>query len=427
MKLKMKLSRSRIRNMVIKNLPSWSKSLLYRRMINFDIAGLNGLTCTIATSKEDLSAAFRLLHDNYVSAGFMDPHPSGMRLTKYHTLPSTTTIVAKIGEEVVGTVSLVRNGLFGSPVEQIFDLSLYREQGERICEVSSLAVDKKYSGQRGKILFPLLNYLFQYSEKCFGIDYLAIAVNPMWWDFYEHILLFKRLKQDVVSNYSFVNGAPAVGGILDLRKARENYKKIYGKKKLNQNLFELLGNLRLPGAKFPERKSGAISDPVMTPELLNHFFRDQSNVFENLSDKERRALIDMYRSPKFQLVLPKPSSESLAPNPRDGGSRHDVELRCNIFSGSGHSFTGSIKNASAGGALFIGERGLRINEVVEVRLDSPDGRVLQIRSRIAWSTNSGFSGLEFFDRNPSWVAFVKALEDRLLEPNHNKKPERSVA
>lgn len=417
----MKISRSRIRNMLIKNLPSWSKPIFYRRMINFDPAGLKDLTCTIATSKEDLSAAFRLLHDNYVHAGFMNPHPSGMRLTKYHTLPSTTTIVAKIGSEVVGTVSLVRNGVFGSPVEEIFDLSQYRQKGERICEVSSLAVDRKYSGQHGKILFPLLNYLFQYSEKCFGIDYLAIAVNPMWWDFYEHVLLFKRLQQDVVSNYSFVNGAPAVGGILDLRSVRESYKQIYGKKKLSQNLFELLGNLRLPGATFPERKTGTISDPVMTPELLTHFFRDQSNVFESLSDQERRVLLDMYRNAKFHFVLPKPSGTFVPPQPRDGGNRHEVDLQCSILSGSGMTVSGVIKNASLSGAMFMGNRGLRIDEIVDINIDLPGHTKLEVRSKIIWSSNTGLSGLEFLDQNHSWIEFVTALEHHLLEPARQRK------
>ncbi|MBN8542576.1 MAG: PilZ domain-containing protein [Deltaproteobacteria bacterium] len=412
----MKISRSRIRNMLIKNLPSWVKPVIYRRMINFDPKGLGGLTCTIATSKEDLSAAFRLLHENYVQAGFMNPHPSGMRLTKYHTLPSTTTIVAKVDDEVVGTVSLVRNGLFGSPVEEIFDLSEYRQNGERVCEVSSLAVARKYSGQRGKILFPLLNYLYQYSEKCFRVDYLAIAVNPMWWDFYEHILLFKRLRKDMVGSYSFVNGAPAVGGILDLRTARENYKRVYGKQKLTRNLFEILGNLRIPGSKFPERKTGTISDPVMTPELLQYFFRNQSDVFENLSDQERIALLGMYRSPTFHAVLPMPSDAFVAPRPRKGGNRHDVELLCSVVSRSGKSFSGVLMNISASGALFKCDRGLRVDEILGVRVASPGNHLFELSSRVVWSTDNGLVGLEFLDQDFLWSKFVKTLEDRLLDP-----------
>lgn len=416
--------RSQIRNKVIKYLPSWLKARLYREMINFDPAGLEGLTCSIATSKDDLSAAFRLLHDNYVQSGFMNPHPSGMRLTKYHALPSTTTIVAKIGDDVVGTVSLVRNGLFGSPVESIFDLTEYKKSGSRICEVSSLAVNKKYSGQRGKVLFPLLNYLYHYSVRCFGVDYLAIAVNPAWWDFYEYILMFKQLQHETVSNYSFVNGAPAVGGILDLRTVRDRYSKVYGHKELNQNLYHLLAVMDLPGSTYPPRKTGTVSDPVMTPELLNYFFREQSDVLESLNDRERTVLRDMYRHPKFQLVLPYPSDNKSSLLPRGGGTRHDVEIVGHATSDKGISVRGVFKNVSYGGMLFIADRGLRIGEVVTCQLRINDSEELQVQSKITWSSPSGQSGLHIINLNREWQLFVQNLENCLLHPlehQHNTK------
>ncbi len=47
----------------------------------------------------------------------MTPDPSGMRVTIYHALPTTTTLCAKIGDQVVGTLSLIRESALGVPLQ----------------------------------------------------------------------------------------------------------------------------------------------------------------------------------------------------------------------------------------------------------------------------------------------------------------------
>ncbi len=410
------LSRSKIRSFVISNLPKWAKPYLYRRMIKIDDTELEGLELSIATSKEDLSEAFRLLHENYVRSGFMKPHASGMRITKYHTLPSTTTIVAKLQGKVVGTVSLVRNGIFGSPVESIFDLSEYRKTGGRVAEVSSLSVSREYSGQHGKILFPLLNYLYQYSVRSFGVDYLAIAVNPTWWDFYEYILHFKRLKSEVVSNYSFVNGAPAVGGILDLRTAPDVYFRAYGHLPKNQNLHEFLGERLLPGARFPKRSFGEVSDPVMTPDLFRHFFIELSTVLEDLDNHERRALHNLYRSTKFRELIPTPLFYTNREILRPGGARHDAEFPAKITLHNGVEISCKIKNVSPQGVLIVATRGFRHGEELTLDIHPTPSSPLKLMTRIAWTTKDGLSGLEISRPPGEWLDFVRRFEESLLNP-----------
>ena len=46
------------------------------------------LVVKLAETKHEVAAALGLLHDTYVREGYMKPHPSGMRLTIYHALPS---------------------------------------------------------------------------------------------------------------------------------------------------------------------------------------------------------------------------------------------------------------------------------------------------------------------------------------------------
>jgi len=72
-------------------------------------------TIEVVSSVEEMEAAFRILHDAYVDAGYMKPHPTGMRILPQHLLLTTTVVVAKLGQEVIGTVSMIRDSALGLP------------------------------------------------------------------------------------------------------------------------------------------------------------------------------------------------------------------------------------------------------------------------------------------------------------------------
>ena len=99
---------------------------IYRSFVDCDPSPDAQLVLKIAETKEELEACFKLLHDAYVSSGFMQPAASGMRVTIYHALPTTTTLCAKYDGEVVGTISLIRESVFGFPLQAIFDLNAVR-------------------------------------------------------------------------------------------------------------------------------------------------------------------------------------------------------------------------------------------------------------------------------------------------------------
>ena len=109
-------------------LPRSLRFALYRSFVDCDPKPDQRLILKIAETKEELEACFKLLHDAYVGSGFMQPHPSGMRVTVYHALPTTTTLCAKFDGEVVGTISLIRESVFGFPLQSIFDLNEVREK-----------------------------------------------------------------------------------------------------------------------------------------------------------------------------------------------------------------------------------------------------------------------------------------------------------
>ncbi|HUY02592.1 MAG TPA: hypothetical protein VMV33_04850 [Rhodocyclaceae bacterium] len=305
-------------------LPRRMRFAVFRNMIRCDVAPPDKLVLKVAETREELEDCFSLLHDAYVRVGFMKPDPSGMRATLYHALPTTTTLLAKYDGRIVGTISLIRESPLGFPMQKIFNIEAIRKAGGNIAEVSALAVHRRFQAMGGVILFPLMKFMYEYSTKLFDTRHLVIAVNPRHIGFYESILFFKRLKQNPVEHYDFVNGAPAVGAHVDLKAAPEIYRRYYGNKEPAKNLYRYFIDLHMPNIIFPDKRFYTTNDPVMTPELLDYFFNQRTAVFAGLNDDEIRRFHAIYDLPAYKTVLP--------PLPQGGERDTDYPKRHQRFS-----------------------------------------------------------------------------------------------
>lgn len=288
------------------------------------------LVLKIAESREELEACFAVLHDAYVESGFMKPHPSGLRVTVYHALPSTTMLCAKFDGWVVGTVSLIRENALGFPMQRIFDLSTVREKGGQIAEVSALAIHPKFRRTSGSILFPLMKTICEYCTTVFDIRHLVIAVNPRHIELYESLLFFRRLTANPVENYDFANGAAAVGATLDIRQACEELRAHYASKPASGNLYDYFTQISLANIKLPDRGAYANGDPALPPELLDYFFNVRTRVFDNLDEHQTAILHSIYHRPEYGAVLP-PLTGKLGrmrtqPGSAARGKRHNASL-----------------------------------------------------------------------------------------------------
>ena len=327
-------------------LPQKSRHNVYRSFVDCREPNKR-LVLKIAETQEELEACFTLLHDAYVSSGFMTPDPSGMRVTIYHALPTTTTLCAKFDDQVVGTLSLIRESAIGFPLQRIFDLTEVREKEGQIAEVSALAVHPRFRRTGGTILFPLMKFMYEYCTTFFDTRHLVIAVNPRHIEMYESLLFFKRLTANVVENYDFVNGAPAVGATLDLKHAPETMRKAYANKPANRNLHRYFIETKLPNIQIPHRRFFTTNDPVMTPKLIDYFFNKRTTVFADLSDRKKTLLHLIYDLPEYKKVLPPPPGEGVARQVRQH-QRFSVKCPAKLVN----------KNPLAGGPIQV-----EVNEV----------------------------------------------------------------
>jgi len=391
-----------------------------RSFADCDPAPSDRLVLKIAETQEELEACYSVLHDAYVDNGFMKPDPSGMRVTIYHALPTTTTLCAKYDGEVVGTVSLIRESALGFPMQRIFDLTGVREQEGQIAEASALAIRRDFQ-KIGGILFPLMKFLYAYCTTFFDTRHIVIAVNPSHIKMYESLLLFRRLTATTVEHYDFVNGAPAIGATLDLKALPELYLKHYGTKPPRRNLHAYFVQLELPNIQFPSRRFFTTNDPVLTPELLDHFFNVRTRTFEKLSERKKALLYTIYDLPAYRAVLPVPfaksNSDALA---SEGSLRHHLRfsVKCpgqityKTAEGESEKIAIRVVEVSAAGFLAVAHTLLPINTSCEATIKLGQSEVSHVSALIVWEKRSGAKGHYGFKLGQpdlAWRKFVSAL------------------
>lgn len=399
-------------------LPSTLRFAIYRTLVDCDPNPDARLELKIAETREELEACFRILHDAYVSSGFMKPDSSGMRVTIYHALPTTTTLCAKYDGRVVGTISLIREGVFGFPLQSVFELEHIRAKGGNVAEISALAVHPDFRKTGGAILFPLMKFMHQYCVEYFDTRHLVIAVNPDRIELYEALLFFERLQEKTVDNYDFANGAPAIGATLDMKYAAEIFKVGYRGRPMRKSLYRYFFQLKLANIKEPARRYFTTNDPVMTPELLDYFFNVKTKVFEGLDDRKKSLLWSIYNNlPEFRPVLPLLQSSVLDSHPLRQHQRYSIRCPASVsfdMLDGGRTFVLNVIELSLRG--FQAESGLDlpVGDAVGhavVDLGKEERSVVNVRVVRRKETEQGtFFGFKLDEPDVAWRRCVAALE-----------------
>ena len=241
----------------------------------------------LATDPRTLDQAFRLQHDQYVAHGYMDPHPTGWRLSLYNALPETRVFVARLRDRVVATMTLIPDSPLGLPMDEIYknELKQLRDEGRHLAEVSGLALAHAYQSSGIAILLRLTRMMVIQAVQTESD--LCIAVNPHHAMFYRKAFHF----QDIggLKQYRKVNSAPAVALRLDLALARSLMNEL---REGHPMISEVHGFLFDPAnvepviARLTEDSARALS----LGDLLQYFFLRHNALLE-ASEADRRYIL----------------------------------------------------------------------------------------------------------------------------------------
>ncbi len=186
----------------------------------------------VASTREEREAAFRLTYKSYVRAGLCAENSIQLRFTPYQLLSTTDMFIAQLRGETISTMSLVRDGELGLPMEDMYgrQIAERRAAGLRLAEVSCLADQRRGRARFFGLFCDLSGLMVQLAEQL-GIDQLLVAVHPRHAGIYRRYMNFKKIGSQ--RDYSAVQGNPAVPLCLDFNETRSNpssnWNKFFGK------------------------------------------------------------------------------------------------------------------------------------------------------------------------------------------------------
>lgn len=285
-------------------LPMWVRGPIIRRLFEVESDLPDNLIFKKAETYEELEQAFEVAFDAYRERDLVTDSDTRMRVTKYHALPTTTILIAKLDEEVIATISIIRDSTWGLPLEQLFDIDFLRKDSKIIAEISTLAIKRGHRSQRGKLLLALCKFMNHYCLEYLGVETIVATVHPEVSDFYRCVLMFEDIEGGRPKNYSFVKGAAASAHFLRIKGiAPKAFEKAFKHLPDNKNVFKFLYQQEIPNFKFPERKFFSSTEFTFTPEWFQSFFKLRTNVLNSLSEDEKYALSNLYYYPEYRTLF----------------------------------------------------------------------------------------------------------------------------
>ncbi len=417
-----------LRKLLSKLIPSVIKEKMISDTLDLTSSYSNQkITIKLAQTQSEIEAAYKLLHDTYVQSGLMSPHPSGMRVNIYSALPYTSVVIAKEGENVIGTVSLIRDSPIGFPSDKEYlkENDELRNQGFHLVEVSALAIHDQYRrNKNGAIVsLMLLKYLYNYAFFYMGSDLLCATVHPRAFVFYKS--LFGASQNGAITEYKFVNKALAIHVSLPLAHAFKYMQNKFNMKPPQKNFFHFITSFTSQQYLYPQRTSDLHLDPVMTPEILEEIFIKKTGLLPSLNI-ENLSYIKWAYALHFSLEH-LPLFKSL--QKEDRSFRYLSNIPVAVVGKKLH--IGKAKDISTGGLFFSApECDLSLEESVTLIFNLKN-EVLQVQGKIITHQRTVKRlgkgvGIQFTETCEKLIGYLKKSHHNHLTQSAKNAPEEKI-
>lgn len=345
---------------IFKLLPESLRLHLIRSNVQIP-SGMDKLQVKIANTQGELEQAYELLHNSYVEQNLMDPNHSKLRFNIWSALPYTHVIVAKIGDEVIGTVSLIKDSAIGLPSDKAYnnENNELRRSGKRIVEVSALAVAPNYRKVGHKISLYLMKYLYQYTSSYLHADIICATVRHTVVDFYKALFSFEQ--KGKVIKYDFVKGTRANFIYLDLRERQMlKLKNIYLKYPDSSNIYNFCtSSENKEKFEFPSKIEGLITHQQMNPKVLEYFLIHKTALHKELNERELKLIQSAYDNHPSLVKNTNPLNKEKTPD--RSNFRHLTQIQA-VYITKDMAVMGTILDLSTDGAYFAPMQNLPIQE-----------------------------------------------------------------
>ncbi len=281
---------------IYKLIPSSLKYKLIRSQLYIELPeGIySEIEYKIAETHDEMDQAFRLIQDSYLASNLTSDETNLYRLNKFNLLPTTTVFIAKYKGKVIATVSQIMDTSLGLPIDSFTDVSFLRKKGERVSEISGLAIAKEWRSRSNGVFFPLTSYAVMYCKTILGVDYAVMVTRASVRHFYTAIYGFKSIDSKS-KKYNVVNGKNSFAQFLNLNTLGEDLKNIYKTRPLRRNVYQLFQHFPWRHlCDFGHRKFSIISRQHFSITELEFLFTVNDDLKNNITSEDKRNLASIY-------------------------------------------------------------------------------------------------------------------------------------
>jgi hypothetical protein len=159
-----------------------------------------GCDYRIARSRKEFEDTFRLIYEEYLQQRLTRPNRLNLRILPHQLLQTSWVFNAVQDENAVATLSLVEDGQYGMPMDDIYgqEVGRLRQAGKQLAELTCLAHrphTPETMWNRGKVTSTLGTLMGLTNSLALkrGVDGLVICVHPRHATFYQRRYGFVEL------------------------------------------------------------------------------------------------------------------------------------------------------------------------------------------------------------------------------------------
>ena len=397
-----------------KYFPAFIRKKIIRNQLCVDLKLLlrENIIIKVAETRDELFQALSLVQKMYEKNKIIDKNTTGLRITKFHLLPTTTVIVAKRGEEVIGTFSQIMDTPLGLPIDDFTSLKELRKKSKRVCEISSLAICEKWRSKTNGLFIPLSLFAIMYARKFTGADKMVIVTNERARFVYEDIFLFEHLTVNS-TRYESVNDDRAFAQYLNLEKFEKDIFNIYAEESKERNIFKMY--------YAPDWVSQLSVDhlfyqtvPLMNydRDTLDYFFKELG-MLNDLTDSEKQVIYNHYS------IYDEGYGKNLYISQRRF-QRHYCRMRVDIHIKEKIVSTECIELSRGGASILLPIEGeVERESILPIEVYFNAYLVCHVTTRVVWIHGNKFGVEVMLNQVQSWYYHIDQLEQMVFS---SRKP-----
>lgn len=170
------------------------------------------LPFSIASTAEDVSAAWGLVYQAYRRAQYIPPNPHEVHVVSQALGPHTAVMLGRVQGVPASTISAIGDNPQGLPLDKVYpeELTRMREEGRRLLEIGLFADRREMCSNMNRTfsaIFELLRFTFFYGMHACITDYLC-GIPPRRAKLYARLFGFEQVGE--AKSYDTLEQLPVV-------------------------------------------------------------------------------------------------------------------------------------------------------------------------------------------------------------------------